>query len=126
MSERYIINPPNAQHRRPDAFSGSDRPAEIPPRRARSIPHRLHPKMKFLNCDYLDRGATQRRHVRATGIRFIGKEAHQWYTFSLGLSEDAQIDYGQDPMSAEPFREELRQAASVHRMRRILEVSGIA
>jgi hypothetical protein len=34
--------------------------------------------MKFLNCDYFDRGATQRRHVRAIGIRVIGKEANQW------------------------------------------------
>jgi hypothetical protein len=46
--------------------------------------------------------------------------------FFLGLSEDAQIEYGQDPNSAELFREELRRAASVHRMRRISEVSGIA
>jgi hypothetical protein len=75
----YSINPQNAQqHRRPDAFPGSDRPAEILRRSARSIPHHLHPEMKFLNCDYLDRGASQRRHVRAIGIRFIGKEANQW------------------------------------------------
>jgi hypothetical protein len=83
--------------------------------------------MKFLNGDYLDRGATQRRHVRAIGIRFIGKEANHWEEqFFLGLSEDAQIDYGQDPNSTELFREELRRAASVHHMRRIWEVSGIA
>jgi hypothetical protein len=75
----YSINPQNAQqHRRPDAFPGSDRPAEILRRSARSIPHHLHPEMKFLNCDYLDRGTTQRRPVRAIGIRFIGKEANQW------------------------------------------------
>jgi len=45
--------------------------------------------------------------------------------FFLGLSEDAQIEYGQDPNSAELFREELRRAASVHHMRRISVVSGI-
>ena len=49
-----------------------------------------------------------------------------WRQFFLGLSEDAQIDYGQDPNSAKLFREELRRAASVHHMRRISEVSGIA
>ena len=44
----------------------------------------------------------------------------------VGLSEDAQIDYGQDPNRAELFREELRRAAFVHGMRWISEVSGIA
>ena len=88
--------------------------------------YHLHPEMKFLNGDYIDRGATQRRHVRAIGIRFIGKEANHWEEqFFLGHSEDAQIEYGQDPNSAELFREELRRAASVHHMRRISVVSGI-
>jgi plasmid maintenance system antidote protein VapI len=65
--------------------------------------------------------------VRAIGIRLIGKEANHWEEqFFLGLSEDAQIDYGQDPNSAELFGEELRRAASVHSLRRISEVSGIA
>jgi plasmid maintenance system antidote protein VapI len=49
-----------------------------------------------------------------------------WRQFFLGLSEDAQIDYGQDPNSAEVFLEELRRAASVHGMRQISEISGIA
>jgi hypothetical protein len=89
--------------------------------------YHLHPEMKFLNGDYLDRGATRRRHVRAIGIRLIGKEANHWEEqFFLGLSEVAQIDYGQDPNSAELFRQELRRAASVHRIRRLSEVSGIA
>jgi hypothetical protein len=89
--------------------------------------YHLHPETKFLNGDYLDRGLTQRRHVRAIGIRLIGKEANHWEEqFFLGLSENAQIDYGQDPNSAELFREELRRTAFIHHMRRISEVSGIA
>lgn len=88
--------------------------------------YHLHPEMKFLNGDYLDRGATRRRHARAIGVRLIGKEANRWEEqFFLGLSEDEQIEYGQDPNSAELFRAELRRAASVHKMRRISEVSGI-
>jgi len=83
--------------------------------------------MKFLNCDYLDRGATQRRHVRAIGIRFIGKEANQWEEhFFPGSFRGCTDRLWAGPQSAEPFREELRLADSVHRMRRISEVSGIA
>lgn len=36
----------------------------------------LHPEDKFLNGDYLDRGRTERRHVIASGVRLIGKEAN--------------------------------------------------
>ncbi len=32
---------------------------------------------KFLNGQFCDRGRTERRHVRATGIILIGKEANQ-------------------------------------------------
>ncbi len=89
--------------------------------------YHLHPESKFLNGDYSDRGATKRRDVRAIAVRLIGKEANHWEEqFFLGLCEDAQIDYGQDPNSVELFWEELRRAASVHKMRRISEVSGIA
>jgi hypothetical protein len=88
--------------------------------------YHLHPEMKFLDGDYLDRGATQRRHVRAIGIRLIGKEANHWEEqFFLGLSEDAQIEYGIAPENTDQFREVLRNAAAVHGMRQISRVSGI-
>ena len=40
--------------------------------------YHLHPELKFLNADYVDRGVTQRRYVHAIAIRNIGKEANEW------------------------------------------------
>lgn len=57
--------------------------------------YHLHPESKFHNADYLDRGVTQRRHVRVTGIRHIGKEANRLEEQQiLGIDDDAQPDYG--------------------------------
>lgn len=39
--------------------------------------YHLSPESKFANADYLDRGRTERRHVLATGIALIGKEANR-------------------------------------------------
>jgi len=57
--------------------------------------YHLHPEAKFQNGDYSDFGFTQRRHVVAVGIEYIGKETNrleeQWF---LGINDDAQISYG--------------------------------
>jgi hypothetical protein len=74
----------------------------IPPERLVSYAealrqYHLHPEAKFLNGDYLDQGMTQRRHVRMTFARHIGKESNDWERqAALGLSADAQPDYGLD------------------------------
>ena len=39
--------------------------------------YHLSPEGKFANADYFDRGRTERRHVVATGIILIGKEANR-------------------------------------------------
>jgi hypothetical protein len=33
---------------------------------------------KFENGDSLDKGRTQRRHVQAVAVEYIGKEANRW------------------------------------------------
>ena len=44
-----------------------------------------------------DRGRTERRHVIATQILHIGKEANKWEEqYFLGEDEDAEIEYGVD------------------------------
>jgi hypothetical protein len=50
--------------------------------------------VKFENGDYLDSGPTSRRHVQATQINYIGKEANRWEEhFFLGMDEEAAIEY---------------------------------
>ncbi|MBB3956260.1 DNA polymerase domain-containing protein [Novosphingobium sediminicola] len=57
--------------------------------------YHISPESKFLNGDYSDRGKTRRRHIRAIGVRLIGKEANDWERqAALGLDPDALPDYG--------------------------------
>jgi hypothetical protein len=89
--------------------------------------YHLHPETKFLNGDYLDRGITQRRHVHATAVKNIGKEANEWEAqFYLGIDEDEQIDYGIAPRSTKVFLDQLRSAITAVGQRRIARESGIS
>ena len=59
--------------------------------------YHLRPEAKFLNGDFCDRGRTERRHVFATQLVHIGKEANKWEEqHFLGDDEDAEIEYGVD------------------------------
>jgi hypothetical protein len=57
--------------------------------------YHLRPEAKFLNGELCDRGRTMRRHLIATQIVHIGKEANKWEErYFLGEDEDAEIEYG--------------------------------
>jgi hypothetical protein len=57
--------------------------------------YHLHPESKFHNGDYLDHGATRRRHIRAAAVEHIGKEANRWEEqLCLGLDLEAETEYG--------------------------------
>ena len=57
--------------------------------------YHIRPEAKFLNGDFCDRGRTERRHVFATQIVHIGKEANKWEEqHFLGEDEEAEIEYG--------------------------------
>ncbi len=57
--------------------------------------YHLRPESKFLNGDFSDRGRTKRRHVIATQIVHIGKEANKWEEqYFLGEDEEVEIEYG--------------------------------
>jgi hypothetical protein len=63
--------------------------------------YHLRPEAKFLNGDFCDRGRTERRHVFATQIVHIGKEANKWEErYFLGEDEEAEIEYGVDESNA--------------------------
>ena len=57
--------------------------------------YHLRPEAKFLNGDFCDRGRTERRHVFATQLVHIGKEANKWEEqHFLGEDDEAEIEYG--------------------------------
>ena len=73
--------------------------------------YHLHPEAKFHNGDYLDRGITHRRHIVATAVEHIGKEANRWEEqFYVGLDHEAQTDYGLAPEDSERVLSTLRVA----------------
>lgn len=57
--------------------------------------YHLHPESKFLNGDFVDRGTTLRRHIRASAIRCIGKEANEIDRQQvLGADSELDPEYG--------------------------------
>lgn len=56
--------------------------------------YHLHPEDKFLNGDYWDSGRTERRHVIATGVRLIGKEANKWEENAISGQDEDVLDLG--------------------------------
>jgi hypothetical protein len=89
--------------------------------------YHLHPESKFLNGDFLDRGTTKRRHLRATTIRHIGKEANDWERQAvLGLSVDAQPMYGVGAVDPHVLAAELRPLIDRWRVPACAKVLGIS
>jgi len=70
-------------------------PRQLKSYRQSLLRYHLHPEAKFLGGAYVDAGITRRRHIQASGIHLIGKEANRWEEqFFLGLDPDAQNEYG--------------------------------
>jgi hypothetical protein len=57
--------------------------------------YHISPESKFLNARFLDRGTTQRRHIRMATVQHVGKEAHDWERQAfLGMNPESDITYG--------------------------------
>jgi len=70
--------------------------------------YHLHPECKFLGGDYCDRGTTGRRHIRASGIRHIGKEANELERQAMiGANNELDPEYGLAADSAAQIKREL-------------------
>jgi hypothetical protein len=93
-----------------------------------TAPYHLHPESKFLNGDYLERGVTRRRYVRAVAVRNISKEANEWEEqFYLGFDEEEQIDYGLAPRTSTAALGRLRgQITATGGQRMVARESGLA
>ena len=89
------------------------------------VRYHLSPESKFENGNYHDRGITRRRHVHATQIRLIGKEANKWEEQSvLGISAEANVEYGFSPDTERVIQEILQKAALSQRA--LADYSGIS
>lgn len=76
--------------------------------------YHLHPESKFLGGSYCDRGTTQRRHIRVSGISHIGKEANELDRQQmLGVDNGARPDYGHSDESLAQLQSDLANLADI-------------
>lgn len=110
-----------------DRTSGELIPAEKFGTYAESLAqYHLHPENKFLNGDFLDTGMTLRRHVQATGICNIGKEANDLERqVKLGYDKSAQPAYGYCPDDITKLQCELERLCRVFSQHVISQHGGI-
>jgi hypothetical protein len=70
--------------------------------------YHLSPESKFRNGQAFDVGRTERRHIRATGVTLIGKEADQLEEAVFGVTDDdLAIRYGGTPSEADDLKAQL-------------------
>jgi hypothetical protein len=89
--------------------------------------YHLHPEDKFLSGDYLDRGTTQRRHVRVTEIQYIGKESNKWEEqFYFGFDPEEEIRYGTKPVTRKSIARAARKLVDTLGLRDAAKEFGIS
>lgn len=76
--------------------------------------YHLHPESKFLGGDFVERGTTRRRHIRACGIRHIGKEANELDRQQVvGADSELDPDYGLAADAIEQLRSDVANVAVI-------------
>ena len=89
--------------------------------------YHLRPEAKFLNANYRESGPLQRRHVKVSGIAYIGKEANRWEEQSyLGIDPEMEIAYGMAPEDRGPVMAEIKQAAGLHGPVAMAKAAGVS
>jgi transcriptional regulator with XRE-family HTH domain len=89
--------------------------------------YHLHPELTFHNVDYLDSDVTSTRHIIATAVEHIGKEANRWEEqLYLGLDLEAQAEYGTAPYEHERILEVLVRAGQKFGQRKPATAAGVS
>ena len=102
-------------------------PAELQSYRQALAQYHLHPEAKFSNGDYTNSGVTERRHILATSIPHIGKEANRWEEqLYLGENPEAQIVYGTSPEDQERVWGSLLRQCQAFTVRQLARASGLS
>lgn len=81
---------------------------------------------KFLNGESHDRGVTESRHVIASEIHYIGKEADRWEEdFLIGLSYEPMTKFGRHPNIAVQLYTDIRMAVRIHGAKPVADATGL-
>jgi hypothetical protein len=89
--------------------------------------YHLHPEAKFLHADYTDTGFTQRRHVQASCVEYIGKEANRWEEqYYLGKDPEAQIVYGSSPEELDRLYHYVLKACQPFKVRQLARATRLS
>ncbi len=82
---------------------------------------------KFLNGEAFDRGTTEPRHVIASEIHYIGKEADRWEEdFLIGLGFEPMTKFGRHPKAAVEVYTDIRMAVRIHGAKPVADATGLA
>jgi len=111
-----------------DRLTGAPVPQEVLKTYRQALnQYHLHPETKFANGDYLDSGRTTRRHILATAVEHIGKEANRWEEqLYLGEDPEAQIVYGSTPEDWGRLRDGVLRAGQRFGSRALAEAAGVS
>jgi hypothetical protein len=91
--------------------------------------YHIHPETKFLGGRHMQTGPLTRRHVFASAVEYIGKEADNWEEDShFGADEDSAIPYGPAPEDRIRMIEAIRHAVRVEKVgvKRLSKLAGLA
>ncbi|PZR97640.1 MAG: hypothetical protein DLM70_18815, partial [Chloroflexi bacterium] len=123
----YDSNLQRAAYRCFDRITGNG----VSPRELRSYQHalrhyHLQSESKFQHGDYLDRGMTVRRHVLATSMVHIGKEADQLeYQYFLGVDPEVEVMYGMSPHCSDQLWGRIQEGCREFGVRRVAAAAGM-
>lgn len=82
---------------------------------------------KFANGEAFQRGVTRPRHVIASEIHYIGKEADRWEEdFLIGAGFDPMTRYGRNPNDDRVLFDAIREAAKRHGQKPVADATGLA
>lgn len=89
--------------------------------------YHLHAESKFDSAETTDRGVTQRRHIQAVAVEYIGKEANRWEEqYFLGEMPEAQIEYGTSTNGKRQLLKLIARAARKFGKSTLAEAAGLS
>jgi len=87
----------------------------------------IRQEAKFENGGPFQRGPTEPRHVLASEVHYIGKEADRWQEdFLVGAGFDPTTQFGRNPNEDSGLFDAIREAARIHGQKPVADATGLA